>query len=117
MSSKLSKLAVEMHRTVALDSAAVEEGASSKYLDVTMQYFPSCDKANTDEGKDRDWFKMLVDSNPTIDNLSEAVNAAAKSMISQVNPSEVNMTVWLSNDVDKHGFCSKTVYFSWSDGK
>jgi hypothetical protein len=111
-----SKLAVEMHRTVALDSTAVEEGASSKYLDVTMQYFPSC-KTNTDEDKDRDWFKMLVDANPTIDNLSEVVNAAARSMISQVNPSEVNMTVRLSNDVDKHGFCSKTVYFSWSDGK
>lgn len=90
--------------------------APCKYLEVALQYMPSCDKeaASALEAFDRDWFKTLVDFNPSINNLSDAVKEAANVLISQVNPAQVEMLVSLSNDVDKLGFCSKTVKFSWS---
>jgi hypothetical protein len=113
-------LYVEMNRSANIplevgDSPACGAAAPYKYLEVALQYMPSCDKtASTLEAFDRDWFKTLVDLNPSIDNLGEAVKAAAKALISQVHPAQVDMLVSLSNDVDKLGFCSKTVKFSWS---
>jgi len=114
-------LYVEMSRSANIplevsDSPSCAASVPCKYLEVALQYVPSCDKevASTLEAFDRDWFKTLVDFNPSINNLGDAVKEAAKALISQVNPAQVEMLVSLSNDVDKLGFCSKTVKFSWS---
>lgn len=112
-------LSVSLHRSISLGSpCATEEGKPSKYLDVSLQYCPKIDAAgtsNSEEINDRDWFKTLVEFNPSIDNLSEVVNASARKMIEQVKPAEVYMCVRLSNDVDSNGFCTKEVHFNWSE--
>jgi len=106
-------LSVTLHRSISLGSpCATEEGKPSKYLDVSLQY---CPKVGSEEIHDRSWFKALVDFNPSIDNLSEVVNASARKMIEQVKPAEVYMCVRLSNDVDTNGFCTKEVHFNWSE--
>lgn len=113
-----NNLSVSLHRSISLGSTCpTEEGKSSKYLDVSLQYYPKMDSAeiNSEEVYDRDWFKALVDFNPSIDNLSKVVNTAAKSMIEQVKPAAVYMCVRLSNDVDTNGFCTKEVQFNWSE--
>jgi hypothetical protein len=113
-------LSVTLHRSISLGSpCSAEEGKPSKYLDVSMQYCPKMDSTgisvNSEEMHDRSWFKALVDFNPSIDNLSEVVNASARKMIEQVKPAEVYMCVRLSNDVDTNGFCTKEVHFNWSE--
>jgi len=111
-------LVVDLNRTITINTNNDEPGSTSKYLDVAMQYVPSMcgetGKVSGAENTDRDWFSALVALNPTIDNLSEVVNTAAQQLIEQVKPSEVHMTVRISNDVDSNGFCSKTVYFNWT---
>ena len=91
-------LYVEMSRSANIplevsDSPSCAASVPCKYLEVALQSVPSCDKeaASTLEAFERDWFKTLVDFIPSIE-----------------------MLVSLSNDVDKLGFCSKTVKFSWS---
>ena len=112
-----NNLSVSLHRSISLGAAcATEEGKPSKYLDVSLQYYPKTTPAgSSEEVHDRDWFKTLVDFNPSIDNLGEVVSAAAKSMIEQVKPAAVYMCVRLSNDVDTNGFCTKEVQFNWSE--
>ena len=111
-------LMVDLSRTITIDSPNKEEGVGSKYLDVSLQYIPSscedADKLTVFESNDRSWVKLLVELNPSINNLSEVVNAAAKKLIDEVKPSEVSLVVRLSNDADCSGFCSKTVHFNWS---
>jgi len=113
-----NQLVVDLSRTIAINPENSEPGSTSKYLDVAMQYVPSLcgetGRISGNEGSDRDWFSALVALNPTIDNLGEVVNTAASQLIEQVKPSEVHITVRISNDVDKNGFCSKTVYFNWT---
>lgn len=115
-------LMVSLHRSISLGGAgAIEEGKPSKYLDVAVQYYPkmtdqtTASTVDSEEALDRSWFKTLVDCNPGIDNLSEVVNASAKSLIEQVKPAEVYMVVRISNDVDRDGFCTKEVQFNWSE--
>lgn len=106
-------LSVTLHRGISLGAAcSTEEGKPSKYLDVSLQY---CPNSTSEEINDRDWFKTLVEFNPSIDNLSEVVNTSARKMIEQVKPAEMHMCVRLSNDVDTNGFCTKEVHFNWSE--
>jgi hypothetical protein len=113
-----NQLVVDLNRTIAINPEAAAEGASSKYLDVALQYIPSeSGESSTtagNEANDREWFSVLVGMNPGINNLGEVVDIAARKLIEQIKPKDVSMTVRLSNDVDKNGFCSKTVYFNWT---
>lgn len=112
-------LSVTLHRSISLDAPCTTEGKPSKYLDVSLQYCPKMDSTgnfiSSEEIYDRSWFKELIDFNPSIDNLSEVVNASAKKMIEQVKPAKVYLSVRLSNDVDLNGFCTKEVNFNWSE--
>jgi hypothetical protein len=93
---------------------------SDRYLDVQVSYLPDCnsglsmeDRASR-ESADRDWFKILVDLNPNIDNLAAAVDNASKVFIDTVMPRTMQLTVTLSGSADRNEFCTKTVNLEYS---
>ena len=120
MSSDLSvRLYKSMNIPGVSENGETTPGNGDRFIDVEVAYTPSACSKMTEEEKlkrenfDREWFSALVKLNPTIDNLSVAVNSAAKCLIDMVQPENVSMSVTLSGSADKHGFCTKTVQFYW----
>jgi len=66
------------------------------------------------ESADRDWFKVLVDLNPNIDNLAAAVDHASKVFIDSVMPRTMQINVTLSGTADRNEFCTKSVSLDYS---
>jgi hypothetical protein len=118
-----SDLSVRLYKSMNIPGVAengeVTPGNGDRFIDVEVAYTPStCSKITEEErlkreNFDREWFAALVKLNPTIDNLSVAVNSAAKALIDMVHPESVSMSVTLSGSADKNGFCTKTVQFYW----
>lgn len=120
MSSDLSvRLYKSMNIPGSSDKGEPTPGCGDRFIDVEVAYTPSaCTKVTEDErlkreNFDREWFAALIKLNPTIDNLSVAVNSAAKALIDMVQPENVSMSVTLSGSADKNGFCTKTVQYYW----
>ncbi len=120
-----TNLSVQLYKSMHLPCTAksVDETTvanSDRYLDVQVSYLPDCnsglsmeDRASR-EGADRDWFKILVDLNPNIDNLAVAVDNASKVFIDTVMPRTMQLTVTLSGSADRNEFCTKTVNLEYS---
>ena len=118
-----SDLSVRLYKSMNIPGVAengeVTPGNGDRFIDVEVAYTPSTCSKMTEEEKlkrenfDREWFAALVKLNPTIDNLSVAVNSAAKALIDMVQPENVSMSVTLSGSADRNGFCTKTVHFYW----
>jgi len=123
-----SGLSVRLYKSVNIPGAQPKDGeivpgTGDRFIDVEVAYTPSeCAKMTEEErlkreNFDREWFSTLIALNPTIDNLSVAVNSAAKALIDMVNPKDVAMSVTLSGSADKNGFCTKTVQYFWEEPK
>mgnify|MGYP006919627244 CR=1 FL=1 len=120
-----TNLSVQLYKSMHLpctakDTEDTTTSNSDRYLEVQVSYLPDCASAVSMEDRairesaDRDWFKVLVDLNPNIDNLAAAVDHASKVFIDSVMPRTMQINVTLSGTADRNEFCTKYVSLDYS---